>query len=246
MVTCIETCVAELTSQLESADDALGVFAGIPESLLERKLFLGLVTKAASVLAKSLGPVEDLFLPGTPQRAPTRAWSDVMLLNGKVKLFSVLTLEAVLQSKDLRMYAENSTFTLAYWWCRHQPGREQQAFFTRLLESSLYFDRMSSDFLGSVVALCPGYRVGPPLFHHGQLVLLSKPKSQPCRNRSAAWNGLKRFSSERIFCQSPCEVLQGMHRCGGASNVCVFSLFESSMAIQWLLPSVKRNYAALL
>ena len=82
------------------------------------------------------------------------AWHNFFLLDEKVKLFSVLTLEAVLHSRDLRMYSENSTFTLAYWWCRLQPDNERQAFFTRLLEGSLFSNRMSSDFLGSVVALC--------------------------------------------------------------------------------------------
>lgn len=147
MVTCVETCVEELSSHLGSTGDARSIFEAIPESLLEREMCLGLVTKAASVWAKDLGPVEDLFTPGVPLAI---AWHNFFLLDEKDKLFSILTLEAVLQSRDLRMYSENSTFTLAYWWCRLQPDSERQAFFTRL-----FFNRMSSDFLGSVVALCP-------------------------------------------------------------------------------------------
>ena len=61
MMACVESCVEELSSQLESLDDALAVFEAIPESLLERESCLSLVTKAASLLAKDLGPVEDLF-----------------------------------------------------------------------------------------------------------------------------------------------------------------------------------------
>jgi len=106
-----------------------GAFSRPFPSLLERELCLGLVTKAASVLAKDFGPVEDLFTPGA---LLATQWQKVFLLDEKVKLFPVLTLEAVLQSRDLRMHSENSTFTLAYWWCRDRPTGEQEAFLTRL------------------------------------------------------------------------------------------------------------------
>lgn len=66
MVACVKICVEELTSQLGSTDDAHDIFKAIPESLLERKLFSGLVEKAASVLANELGVVEDLFISCAP------------------------------------------------------------------------------------------------------------------------------------------------------------------------------------
>jgi len=83
---------------------------------------LSLVEKAASVLAEDFGPVEDLFNPGDPS---TTGKSDQFPLDERVKTFSLLTIEAVLQSKDLRMHSENSTFTLACWWCLNQPDDKQ-------------------------------------------------------------------------------------------------------------------------
>lgn len=137
MTACVKACAEALTSQLEDFADALGVFDAVPSSLLESDLLSGLVRKAGNVLAKKMGPVEDLFTPGAPLAT---AWQDEFLLDEKIKAFPLLTLE--LQSRDLRMLSENSTFTLAYWWCLNQPDDEQQISFTRLL-NSLSFTRMS-------------------------------------------------------------------------------------------------------
>lgn len=53
------------------------------------------------------------------------------------------------------MYSENSTFTLAYWWSLNQPEDDAQKIsFTRLFKS-LSFARMSLQFLGAIVGLCP-------------------------------------------------------------------------------------------
>jgi len=103
------------------------------------------------MLANYVGFVENLFTPGAPT---ADAWQDIFLLDADIKSYSLITLEALLQSGDLRMKTENSTFTLAFWWRLNQLEDEQQALFMRLLRS-LSFARMSSDFIGSVVALCP-------------------------------------------------------------------------------------------
>ena len=64
MMTCVKACADELCVQLEDSADALGMFNAIPSSLLESDLLSGLVGKAGDVLAKTLGPVENLFAPG--------------------------------------------------------------------------------------------------------------------------------------------------------------------------------------
>ena len=118
MATCVKACADELSVHLEDSADAL---QAIPDTLLESDFVSGLVNKAGSVFVGNLGPVEDLFVPGAPLAT---AWQDKFLLDENIKAFSLCTLEAVLQSRDLRMHSENSTFTLVYWCCLNQPEDE--------------------------------------------------------------------------------------------------------------------------
>lgn len=98
-------------NRVSSHHEALDVFKAIPESLLEREELSNLVKKAGSMLAEELGFVESFFTPGA---STADAWQDIFLLDGDIKSYSLITLDAVLQSKDLRMHSENSTFTLAF------------------------------------------------------------------------------------------------------------------------------------
>jgi hypothetical protein len=62
---------------------------------------------------------------------------DNFLLDERVGAMPIHAMEAVLRSEHLELKTENTTFTLALYWVKKQPGTEEerQRLFNRLLKS---------------------------------------------------------------------------------------------------------------
>ena len=64
---------------------------------------------------------------------------------------SVSALTYLLKSDKLKMYSENTTFTVVHWWLKHREGwtdEERQGAFNTILESDVFrFHHMDSTYL---------------------------------------------------------------------------------------------------
>jgi len=144
----MEECVDALMP-FDGFDGALAFFRAVLDSLLWTEALREATEAADCTLAETLGPVETLWRPNGVYR------TDVGLshvFDESIVNLPVGAMEALLRSEKLQLKSENFTFSLALWWIRKQPEKEEerQLMLNRLFKS-LRYARMSSAFLASIV-----------------------------------------------------------------------------------------------